>query len=251
MKVLIIEGQQQVTDDVAAALAVTDFTVVRGLDRENATSLIHRHDSQLLVLVAHPFQGWQLQLLRDLQSWQPPPRCLAITGEEPSDVIALLEAGADAYCTYPLQQGLCAAQMLALSRRVISEDRDAALPDTVHVRDLTVDFLRYQVRFESEPLPVTPAEFRILACLARRAGRVVPAAVLFKEALGYDASAQQTKDILKVHVRRIRNKIRDAGGSADYVCNVRGFGYLLERRARAATSFEPDEDDIDEASNAS
>lgn len=248
MKVLIIEGSPEATDDVEAALKKAKHRVVRGLDRENATSLIHKHDARVVVLVALPFQGWHLQLLHDLRTWQPPPFSLAITGSEPSDTAALLEAGADAACVHPLAEGVCAAQVLALGRRAEAEVAAIPVPDSVQVRDLTVDFTRFHVSFGGTSLAVTPAEFRILGTLAQRAGRVVPTNVLFREALGYDAAAQQAKDILKVHIRRLRNKIREAGGADDYVCNVRGFGYLLERRARPPQAFEPevDEDEVEE-----
>ena len=245
MKVLIIEGPPEATDAVEAALSKAEYETVRGLDRDNATSLIHKHDAQLIVLVALPFQGWHLQLLRELRTWQPPPFSLAVTGSEPSDIVALLEAGADASFSYPLASGVCAAQVLALARRAEAAVAALPIPDVVNVRDLSIDFTRYQISLSGAPIAVTPAEFRILATLAQRAGKVVPTNVLFREALGYDASSQQSKDILKVHVRRIRNKIREAGGAADYVCNIRGFGYLLERRARSPQPFEPEPDDED------
>jgi DNA-binding response OmpR family regulator len=251
MKVLIIEGPPEETDAVEAALNRPEYELVRGLVRETATSLIHKHDAHLIVLVALPFQGWHLQLLRDLRTWQSPPYSLAIAGSDPSDSIALLEAGADACCAYPLEAGVCAAQLLALERRARAGIESAPAPDTVRVRDLTIDFTRFHVTLGGAQLLLTPAEFRILSTLARRAGKVVPASVIFREALNYDASSQQSKDILKVHVRRIRNKIREAGGADDYLCNVRGFGYLLERRAQPPDPFaseEPEEEGAEELS---
>lgn len=249
MKVLIVEGQRQATDDVFTALKRTEDAVVRGGNRENATRLIHTHDAQIVVLIAVPFQSWHVQLLRDLRGWERPPRSLVITAPEPSDQITLLESGADACLPYPLAPGLAAAQVQALSRRARAEAVEAAVPDIVRVRELSVDFSRYEVSFAGEVLAVTPAEFRILACLARRAGKVVPTAMLFIEALGYEVSGQQAKDILKVHVRRIRNKIRDAGGDPDYIWNIRGFGYLLERRARGRQTYEGDAEEPEEAAS--
>ncbi|MGI8552063.1 MAG: response regulator transcription factor [Dehalococcoidia bacterium] len=247
MKILVVEGQRQASDELVAVLKRAEYTVVRGINRENAKSHIHTHDPQIVVLVALPFQSWHLQLLRDLQGWQRMPLTLALTTSESSDFIALLEAGADACCGYPLEPDLCLAYMLALGRRSESTPVEPVAPEIVQIRDLAVDFNRYQVSFGPNPLPVTPAEFRILACLSQRAGKVVPTATLFREALGYEVSGQQAKDILKVHVRRIRNKIRDAGGSEDYVCNIRGFGYLLERRARSARSYPEEVEAVEEA----
>lgn len=231
MKVLVVEGDARATEDAVAALERTGQEIVRGLMRDDAKQTIHAHDGQFVALVAVPFQSWQLQILRDLRGWEHPPYCLTAAMED-ADLVALLEAGADAGCLYPLSDGLFEAQIRAMVRRADKTAGEPLVPEVIRIRDLLIDNARYEVRFTDAPLPVTPAEFRILAALGRRPGKVVPTTTLFREALGYDVSAQQAKDILKVHVRRIRNKIRDAGGSTDYIWNIRGFGYLLERRSQ-------------------
>jgi DNA-binding response OmpR family regulator len=121
----------------------------------------------------------------------------------------------------------------------------------VTIRELTVDNARYQVAYAGTRLALTPAEFRILASLARRPGRVVPTETLSGEALGSPPGVRQAKDVLRVHVRRIRNKIREAGGSTDYIWNIRGVGYMLERRTSSGRALRRGAEEEEELSGMS
>lgn len=141
---------------------------------------------------------------------------------------AVLKAGADSYQSKPVDVDLLQARIEALLRR---SSRTPALPESVTVRGLTIDFARKEVRFGDELVPVTPAEYRLLACLASRPGRVVSSSELLKEMSGYDCPEQEAQEIVKVHVSRLRSKIDRDPDQPSYLVNMRGFGYILERRS--------------------
>jgi DNA-binding response OmpR family regulator len=231
VNLLVIEGRRGPTDEISERLTKSGEQVVGTASRENALSTIHAREPELIILVALPFQSWQPKLLEDLQKWERTPYVVAIAGPEPEELVSLLEAGADAVCPYPTAAGVIEAQVTAIARRAAAEYPERPIQEVVTVRELTVDNGRYQASYAGIRLSVTPAEFRILSSLARRPGKVVPTDTLSLEALGNPAGGQAAKDTLKVHVRRIRNKIRDAGGTGDYIWNIRGVGYMLERRA--------------------
>ena len=245
MRVLVVEGGQGPTDDIVRRLSA-QHDVIRGATREGAKSLLHALEPQLMVLVAIPFQEWHPELLSELQSWERTPESVAVAGADRIERITLLEAGADACCAYPLEDGVLEAQVAALGRRGNAPRTESPIPEVVTIRELTVDNARYQVTYAGTRLALTPAEFRILACLARRPGRVVPTETLSTEALGSSTGQKQAKDVLRVHVRRIRNKIREAGGSSDYIWNIRGVGYMLERRASRARRLAAENEEGDE-----
>ncbi len=161
----------------------------------------------------------------------------------PGKPIALWSADSPAYLGEILGAGFhvwlpwdaAAAAVVALARRLtelVNTVTAVAAPHRVTVRNVTVDFERCEVTVEGQPVALTPTEFRILAYLAGRPGRVVAHADLFREVHGYEASEQEAKDILKVHIWRLRNKLNAAGAEPNLIVNVRGFGYLLERRGQ-------------------
>jgi DNA-binding winged helix-turn-helix (wHTH) protein len=144
-------------------------------------------------------------------------------------------AGFDAWLPADAPAVAVAAQLRVLCRLVAAATRPSE-PDTVQVRNVSVDMQRCEVAIGDRGVTLTPTEFRIVAYLARRPGRVVSHAELFREVHGYDASEQEAKDILKVHIWRLRNKLTAAGADGDLIVNVRGFGYLLERRGTRAVA---------------
>jgi DNA-binding response OmpR family regulator len=250
MRVLVVDGKPGPTEELAQRLSAADHEVIRSPHRESVKETIFAYEPQVVVVVAVPSQGWHLELLGELQGWEHTPYTVVLTPPEDPNAIGLLEAGADVCCDYPSPAGYFEAQVAAVGRRAAVARAEQPIPEIVTIRELTVDNARYQVSFAGSRLALTPAEFRILASLARRPGRVVPTDTLSTEALGSAPGPRQAKDVLRVHVRRIRNKIHEAGGSADYIWNIRGVGYMLERRASAArgatTEQEPGVLDDDE-----
>ncbi len=159
----------------------------------------------------------------------------------PGDKAAILRAlglGADAFHVKPLAADMLVAAVAALRRRPTLEEPE--VPAVIGFRDLEVDRERCEVRLRGQPVGCTPTEFRILSCLARNVGRVVSARQLLQEAQGYPCTEREAQQIVKVHIRHIRTKLEPPEHDRTYIANVRGFGYLLERRATAR----PDDDVI-------
>jgi DNA-binding response OmpR family regulator len=140
-----------------------------------------------------------------------------------------LDAGIDAILPRDASAGVVAAQLRALARLLATEPPSAE-PEIINVRGITIDLERREVRAGGRAIGLTPTEFRILATLARRRG-VVSHGELFREIHGYEVSDQEAKDILKVHIWRLRAKLAAAVPDNNAIVNVRGFGYLLERRS--------------------
>ncbi|MHB0867979.1 MAG: winged helix-turn-helix domain-containing protein [Chloroflexota bacterium] len=143
------------------------------------------------------------------------------------EIIEALRAGADSCLPKPVDPELLEAHLEVLLRRRLPP---ASGPAAITVRELTVDFVRKEVLLQGKPVAATPAEYRLLACLSRQLGKAVPSSTLLREMSGYDCSEQEAQEIVKVHVSRLRAKIDKDPTQPSYLFNVRGFGYLLERR---------------------
>jgi len=148
---------------------------------------------------------------------------------EPEDYAARLDVGIDAVLPRASSPAVVAAQLRTLARLLATEPPSVE-PEIISVRGITIDLERREVRSGGRALGLTPTEFRILATLARRRG-VVSHGELFREIHGYDVTDQEAKDILKVHIWRLRSKLAAAVPENNAIVNVRGFGYLLERRS--------------------
>jgi DNA-binding response OmpR family regulator len=90
---------------------------------------------------------------------------------------------------------------------------------------LAVDGARRIVTVSGQELATTPTEYRLLSVLLQRADETVSVAELAEAVWGnHDSSLQES---VKVHLRRLRAKLRATPARSPELIAVRGFGYRL------------------------
>jgi two-component system alkaline phosphatase synthesis response regulator PhoP len=172
-------------------------------------------------------------LCRQLARLPRPVLLLAVVSNS-AEAASALKSGAVVCLTHPLSPSWLAAQLSSLLQ--LSKAKDTAWPvdGPVTIRGLRIDPGRCEASAGDRSIPLTPTEFRILACLARSPGIVISGHDLAEEALDLRLAEQEAMELLKVHVYRLRRKLANSGIEPRLLRNVRGFGYMLERRAHAA-----------------
>jgi len=93
--------------------------------------------------------------------------------------------------------------------------------------EIIVDLQKHIATLHGELLNLTPTEFRLLACLMRKADQVLSCQELVREVQNYDCDEREARDIIRVHVRRLRQKVEPDPSQPQYVLNVRGVGYMF------------------------
>jgi len=142
-----------------------------------------------------------------------------------------LFAGATAILPAQARTSLVHAQLRAALRTAAGANA-AESGGLLKVRALKLDQLRCEVTANGHRLDLTPTEYRILSTLIRFAGRTLGADFLLQQSSGVDLGDQGAREIVKVHIARLRRKLEEATGEPDYIVNVRNVGYLLDRRRR-------------------
>jgi two-component system KDP operon response regulator KdpE len=220
------------SSELLPALARHGFTTTeRPHDRETER-LIAQFDPDLVVLAIDPRHEDDVSLVRQVSRSSNAALLVLAPGPHTQGLGLALEAGADICLRDTDGVELLSAQLGALSRRrapAPAEVQDDG-PSTITVRDLVLDFDRCQAVREDETIPLTPTEFKILAYLARNAGKVVSPVEILRAVQDYTYSDREAQEIVKVYIRRIRRKVEADPAEPSYIINVRGFGYMLERR---------------------
>jgi DNA-binding response OmpR family regulator len=93
---------------------------------------------------------------------------------------------------------------------------------TIHTADLVIDLNARNVTQQGQPVPLTPTEYEIIACLAENIGEPVSVGHLITAALDFDPNDFQAEETLRVHISRLRAKI-----GAKHIHTVRGGKYTL------------------------
>lgn len=97
--------------------------------------------------------------------------------------------------------------------------------ETIVIGRLAIDDARHQVRVGERRVALTALEYRVLAALARRAGWVITADQLLREAWGNEY--QGHVGYLRPIISRLRRKLGDEQEGPRLIETVRGLGYRL------------------------
>jgi DNA-binding response OmpR family regulator len=159
------------------------------------------------------------------------PLVALLDGAAEPDRIAVLHAGADDCVDVGIGLGELLARIETIERR----SRRAVLVEAGGVR---LDQGTRQAWAGDVPLDLTRREFDLLAYLAAAPHRVFSRQQLLAAVWGH-AQAGVDPATVTEHVRRLRTKLRAAGGSRDCIRTMRGVGYRFEPErctARCSTS---------------
>jgi two-component system KDP operon response regulator KdpE len=218
------------SSDVLPTLARHGYTTTeRPHDRETER-LLANFDPDLVVLAVDPRLEQDVALIRSIARSSNASLVVLAPGPHASGLTTALEAGADVCLRDTDGVEMLSAQLSALIRRKAPVAIVEESPSALTVRDLTLDFDRCQAVREDTVIPLTPTEFKILAYLAKNAGKVVSPVEILRAVQDYTYSEREAQEIVKVYIRRIRRKVELDPAEPSYIINVRGFGYMLERR---------------------
>ena len=134
------------------------------------------------------------------------------------DVVVGLESGADDYVVKPFKPKELIARIRARVRRFDTTEQESLV-----IGDLAIDVAGHSVTRAGAPISLTPLEFDLLVCLARKPWQVFTREVLLEQVWGYRHAADTR--LVNVHVQRLRSKVEHDPENPEVVVTVRGVGY--------------------------
>ncbi|MGH2592908.1 MAG: response regulator transcription factor [Anaerolineae bacterium] len=133
-------------------------------------------------------------------------------------------------------QALRQRDLITLMQRAIRELQvpGAGMPGESDSRDrfiqsrgVSLDLQRHVATAHGNLLDLTLTEFKLMAYLMQHPDQVISPRELVLAVQGYEADEHEARAIVRVHVRRLRQKLEPDPDNPKYVLNVRGVGYLF------------------------
>ncbi|MDQ0952289.1 DNA-binding response OmpR family regulator [Streptomyces phaeochromogenes] len=223
--VLVVEDDQFVRSALIRHLTDAAHTVRSvGTALEALREVAHfRFDVVILDLGLPDLDGSEaLKMLRGITDV---PVIVATARDDETEIVRLLNDGADDYLTKPFSVEHLAARMAAVLRRARSSAGEAPPSPEIRVGGLSIDPLRRQAELDGVRLDLTRREFDLLAFLAGRPGVVVARKELLAEVWQQSYGDDQTID---VHLSWLRRKLGETAARPRYLHTLRGVGVKLE-----------------------
>ena len=227
MKILVVDDDPDIAEIIAFALSKDRHTATTVHSGSAALQLLEREKFDLVILdVMMPrIDGFEVcRLVRQKDAATPIVMLTAKDGE--SDKVKGLDLGADDYVTKPFSPRELLARVRALGRRVARPQPGGGEPIVAGDR-LSINLDDYEVTADGMTVQLTPIEFELLRCMALNLGRVVPYDKLLSFAWGPNYEGET--ELLKVHVRHLREKLERDPSAPEHIVTIRGIGYKLNR----------------------
>ncbi|MEI6874221.1 MAG: response regulator [Spirochaetota bacterium] len=220
-RVLVIDDEPQIQRLLRIALESKGFEVFLAASATEGLQSIQSVRPDIIILdLGLPDRDGR-SVLAELRTWSTIPVIVVSVRDLESDIVGLLDSGADDYVTKPFNVEELFARMNAALRRIRPDARETKY----EAADLVVDFANRLVLRRGEAIKMTPTEFAIIAELAKAAGRIVTHAQLLRELWG--PLAEEERGSLRVHVSSLRKKIEDDPSRPSHLLTEPGIGYRL------------------------
>ncbi|MDG1906051.1 MAG: response regulator transcription factor [Arenicella sp.] len=218
MRVLIVEDDQLLREQLAATLRANDYVVDVAVDGEEGLYFAQEYPIDLAIVDLGLPKLDGVELIKALRKSGSSCPILILTARSRwQEKVEGLEAGADDYLTKPFQPEELLARLKVLLRRSVG------LADTVLVcGPIKLDTSSQQVFMKDVQVTVTAYEYRLLSYLMLHTGKVISKRELVDHI--YEEDDDRDSNTIEVFIRRLRKKL-DPDETLKPIETQRGQGY--------------------------
>ncbi len=218
--VLLVEDEPDIANLVRLHLERAGYQVNVSESSEDALRVISARKPDLAI-VDWMLPGMSgLNLCRKIEAKFP---VIMLTARaDPRDVITGLDAGADDYITKPFEVPILLARVSAVLRRWGIKNASLKSSELLRIGAHALDVEKHLCTNGTQPVTLTPMEFRLFVTLAESTGKVLTRLKLMDEVQGIGVLV--TERTIDQHVSTLRKKL---GPDAELIETVRGVGYRV------------------------
>lgn len=224
-RILVVEDELPMRTALQDCLEAEDYRVLTAADGEAGLrrAIEEKPDLILLDIMMPRLDGFAV--CAELRRLSIPVPILMLTAKgQVEDRVKGLDAGADDYLVKPFSTEELLARVRALLRRF---QKQTALPTTLTLDEVEIDFVRQQVLRKGQPVHLTVKEFAMLRLMAEMPGEPVSRERFLDVVWGY--TAFPTTRTVDTHIASLRAKLETDPDNPCRIKTVHGVGYRLEK----------------------
>jgi two-component system, OmpR family, response regulator len=229
--ILVVDDEAEFRTTLVRYLTIEGFSVTGVADGEAMRQVLAETDVDLVILDLGLGQETGFDLLRKLRETRDIAVIILTGKSDPVDRIVGLELGADDYVTKPFLNRELLARIKAVIRRARAHPATTtaaqqAAAKALRFRGWEIDTVARRLTSPAgEAVPLTAAEFEILAELAAKSSTPVSRSRLLEVA--HRRAWTPDDRSVDIHIHNLRRKLADGDSGPDMIVASRNVGYLL------------------------
>lgn len=222
MKILLVENKENIINELLNIFSQHNYIVdvVRDGDLGWKYSTAFEYDLIIIDIITPKIDGISLCKKLRTEGYFTPILLLTEQGSLTARINGL-DAGADDYLVQPYHQAELISRIRALIRRCSTNP----LP-ILSWENLLLNQSTCEVSYDEIPLQLTNTEYELLALMMRDSQHVFSSEELIDRL--WSSEDFPSPATVRSHIRRLRQKLSEAGAPTDLISTVHGRGYYLK-----------------------
>ncbi len=224
MKILIIEDEQELAQDMVKYLTNEQYLCECASDFQGAMEKVYGYDYDCILLDLMLPDGDGLTILEELKRQNKQEGVIIISAKNAiEDKVKGLKLGADDYLAKPFHLSELAARVESLIRRKQFDSNNLIVQN-----ELSIDLNAKKLTIHDSPVNLTKKEYNLLLFFIGNKNRVLSKGALAEHLSGDFADMFDSHDFVYAHVKNLKRKLKEKG-YGDYIKTIYGTGYKWEK----------------------
>ncbi|NIR51970.1 response regulator transcription factor [candidate division KSB1 bacterium] len=220
MKLLLVEDNPHLADEMDAFLKESGFVVERAATFDEASERIAVYQYDLVIVDLGLPDGSGLDLITEIKQKETDTGILILTARDAiEDKVSGLDLGADDYMTKPFHKSELNARIRSILRR-----HKFNRSNIIQLAEIKIDLLASQAFVNEVPLSLTKKEYDLLLYFMQNSTRLLTKESIAEHLWGDHIDQANSFDFIYNHIKNLRKKIIAAGGK-NRIQAMYGMGY--------------------------
>lgn len=220
MKLLIIEDERQLSDDIVSYLAREDYLCEQVFTFREAMMKVEVHEYDCILLDLMLPGGSGLDILSRIKQCRPQTGVIIVSAKDSlDDKVDGLKIGADDYIAKPFHLPELSMRIFALLRR-----KNFTATNTLQSGMVKINLLEKKAMVGANVLDLTKSEYELLLFLIENRRRVVSKSAMAEHLSGDMADMLDDFNFVYAHIKNLKSKLAGAG-MANCIKTYYGTGY--------------------------
>lgn len=223
--IIIVEDELAIRQFLRTALRLQGFTVYEADTGKRGIIEAGMRKPDLLILDLGLPDMDGIEVIEAIRKWSTLPIIVLSARSQERQKVDALDQGADDYLTKPFGIDELNARIRVALRHANRKEQSLS-NDVLVTGSLKVDLNKRVVSIDDREIALTPIQYRLLAALAKNAGKVMTHRQILKEVWG--PPYQDNVHYLRMYMSQLRSKLESNPAKPQYLVTESGLGYRLK-----------------------